>query len=62
MSRSKYCPFQQGTVPCTPKCALNDEVTNLCDISRIAISLDDLAGELEEINIKPAAQEGTANE
>lgn len=57
MPGTKYCPLHIESVPCTFRCSWYDESTHCCDISRIAVSLDDIAGILEEMNAKPCAQE-----
>lgn len=44
MPRTKYCPLQDAN--CSERCAWYDEISRYCEISRIAVSLDEIATSL----------------
>ena len=62
MLKEKYCPLQDAH--CSKRCAWYDEIGGYCEISRIAVSLDEIAtglGYMDEALRAVRKQEDTAH-
>ena len=63
MSETKYCPLQNAH--CSERCAWYDEICGYCEVSRIAVSLNEIATILnyaDEAMRTVNKQEGAAHE